>query len=80
MGMLIIYESMLEFANVAVQCDRNRERCECERCLFYADCPIDEPENRMIMHGKIEPPNRLEDYIVGADFGSGESLSADIKN
>ena len=51
--MLIVYDDMYEFAQVAIRCNDTARRGKCMYCPFYDRCRIAEEENRHVMCGEL---------------------------
>ena len=53
--MRVIYEDVVELAEVAIRCGKTAEKGKCMWCPFYDRCQIDF-ENRHILCAEIEQP------------------------
>ena len=53
--MRIIYDDIVELAEVAIRCEKTVSKGKCMWCPFYDRCQINEFENRHILCGEIEP-------------------------
>ena len=51
--MQLVYDDMLEFAEISRRCVENVENGTCNYCIFCDRCQIDVPENRHIFCGTI---------------------------
>ena len=52
--MRIIYDDILEFAEVRVRCEHTRNKSMCKYCPFYDRCAVNEDEIPHVMFGEIE--------------------------
>ena len=54
--MRIIYDDIVELAEVAIRCDKTADKGKCMWCPFYDRCQIDSLETRNVLCGEIESP------------------------
>jgi len=54
--MRIIYDDIVELAEVAIRCEKTADKGECMWCPFYDHCDISSLETRNVLCGEIEPP------------------------
>lgn len=54
--MRIIYDDLIEFAEVVIRCEKTADKGKCMWCPFYDSCQVCEFENRHILCAEIEPP------------------------
>ena len=59
--MTIRYKNLYEFSQAVIKCNTTAENMMCERCPFFDNCKIDEPQNRAIMSAEFEPETKCED-------------------
>lgn len=53
--MRIIYDDLVEAAEVAIRCDKTARKAKCAWCPFFDRCMMDQFETRSILCGDIEP-------------------------
>lgn len=63
--MKIVYDDIVELAEVVIRCEKTVENGECERCPFYDRCQMDRLESRHILFAEIEPPQRSKENDYG---------------
>lgn len=52
--MRVIYDDVVELAEVAIRCGKTAEKGKCMWCPFYDRCKIEDFENRHILCAEIE--------------------------
>lgn len=52
--MRIVYDDLVEFAEVRIRCENTRKKSMCKYCPFYDGCKIDDSYNLSTMCGEIE--------------------------
>ena len=52
--MQIIYDDLVEFAEVRLRCENTRDSGKCEYCPFYDRCKMDDDESLHVMCCDIE--------------------------
>ena len=52
--MQIVYDDLMEFAEVRIRCENTRRKLMCKYCPFYDRCLIDDLENLHVMCGEIK--------------------------
>ena len=52
--MRIIYDDLVEFAEVRLRCEYTRNKLMCKYCPFFNRCLVDDDENLHVMCGEIE--------------------------
>ena len=51
--MRIIYDDLVEFAEVRLRCENTRNKLMCKYCPFFNRCTVDDDENLHVMVGEI---------------------------
>ena len=54
--MRIIYDDIVELAEVAIRCGETADKGKCMWCPFYDRCQIDSLETRNVLCGEIDQP------------------------
>lgn len=54
--MRVIYDDVVEFAEVVISCWKTAEKGKCMWCPFYKRCPKDDFETWHILRAEIEQP------------------------
>ena len=54
--MRIIYDDVVELAEVAIRCEKTVNKGKCMWCPFYDRCQVDSLESRHILCAGIETP------------------------
>lgn len=52
--MRIIYDDLVEFAEVRLRCEYTRNKSMCKYCPFFNRCEVDDDENLHVVCGEIE--------------------------
>lgn len=52
--MRIIYDDLIEFSEILIQCNETVKKGMCHHCSFYNRCEICNCEDRSILRGKIK--------------------------
>lgn len=52
--MRIIYDDLVEFAEVRLRCEYTRNKSMCKYCPFFDRCLVGDDENLHVMCGEIE--------------------------
>ena len=60
--MRIIYDDLIEAAEVAIRCDMIASKNKCMWCPLCVRCMMDQFETRSVLCGDIEPPKE-NDYV-----------------
>ena len=55
-AMRVIYDDVVEFAEVAIRCEKTASKGKCVWCPFYDRCQVAEFENRHVLCATVEPP------------------------
>lgn len=58
--MRIIYDDLVEAAEVIARCYATVKKGKCMWCPFYDRCMMDQLETRSVLCGDIEPPKEVE--------------------
>lgn len=53
--MRVIYDDVVELAEVAIRCEQTAEKGKCMWCPFFDRCQPNEFENRHVLCAEIEP-------------------------
>lgn len=59
--MRIIYDDLVEFAEVRLRCEYTRKKSMCKYCPFFNRCEVDDDENLHVMVGEIEKGGESDD-------------------
>lgn len=54
--MRIIYDDIVELAEVAIRCSKTADKGKCMWCPFFDRCQVDSLGIRNVLCGEIEPP------------------------
>ena len=54
--MRIIYDDIVEFAEVMIRCVKTADKGKCMWCPFFDRCQIDQFDLRHVLCGEIEKP------------------------
>ena len=52
--MRIIYDDLVEAAEIAIRCDKTNEKGKCMWCPLYDRCAMDSLATRSVLCGEIE--------------------------
>ena len=52
--MKIIYDDLVEFAQVRLRCETTRNKSMCQYCPFFDRCQVDDDENLHVVCGEIK--------------------------
>lgn len=58
--MRIIYDDLVEAAEIAIRCNNTVMEDKCIWCPFYNRCMVDSLETRCVLCGEVEPPKGVE--------------------
>lgn len=58
--MKIVYDDLVEFAEIVLRCSNTVKNGRCMWCPFFDRCEVDDFATRHVMHGEVEHPREGE--------------------